>query len=165
VVGLEGNGPTSGRPRRINRIIASEDGVAVDAVFANMVGLNPDRVATLRAARMRGMGVVDVSAMDLKGEIPRLSRFKLPLNVVGQDFMSFISAPFYGRITKPNFRLRTGACTRCGTCAKGCPRGAIRLDPFPKWNYKRCIGCYCCYELCEQEAIGLASFFARFRVG
>jgi len=66
-----------------------------------------------------------------------------------------------GRIATPKFRLRKDACTRCGTCPKGCPRGAITLSPYPTWNYERCIGCYCCYELCEQDAIRLAGLFSR----
>jgi uncharacterized protein (DUF362 family)/Pyruvate/2-oxoacid:ferredoxin oxidoreductase delta subunit len=163
VVGMEGNGPTGGRPRTINRIIASEHGAAVDGVFAAMIGLDPDRVGILRAARGRGMGAVDVSAMDIEGEIPRLSRFKLPMNVVGEDLVSRISAPFMGRVASPRFRLRRDVCTRCATCARGCPRAAITLDPFPTWNYERCIGCYCCYELCEQDAIMLRGLFARGR--
>ena len=161
VVGMEGNGPAGGRPRTINRIIASEHGVAVDGVFAAMIGLNPDKVGILRVARGRGLGAVDVSDMDVEGEIPHLRRFKLPMNVVGEDLVSRISAPIMRRVGTPRFRLRQDACTKCGTCAKGCPTGAITLDPYPTWNYKRCIGCYCCYELCEQDAIRLAGLFAR----
>ena len=161
VIGMEGNGPNGGRPRVINRIIASEHGVAVDGVFAAMVGLDPDRVGILRATRGRGMGAVDVSAMDIEGEIPRLSRFKLPVNVVGENLVSRISAPFMGRVATPRFRVRKDDCTQCGTCAKGCPRAAIALNPFPSWNYERCIGCYCCYELCEQNAIKLRGLFVR----
>jgi uncharacterized protein (DUF362 family)/NAD-dependent dihydropyrimidine dehydrogenase PreA subunit len=161
VVGMEGNGPSGGKPRTINRIIASEHGVAVDGVFAAMIGLKPDRVGILRAARGRGLGAVDVTDMDVEGEIPQLRRFKLPMNVVGEDLATRISAPFMGRIATPKFRLRKDACTRCGTCPKGCPRGAITLSPYPTWNYERCIGCYCCYELCEQDAIRLAGLFSR----
>jgi uncharacterized protein (DUF362 family)/NAD-dependent dihydropyrimidine dehydrogenase PreA subunit len=161
VVGMEGNGPSGGRPRTINRIIASEHGVAVDGVFAAMVGLAPDRVGVLRAARGRGLGDVDVSSMDIEGEIPRLQRFRLPMNVVGEDLVSRLSAPFLGRLSKPRFRLRSDTCIRCATCSRGCPTGAITLEPFPNWNYERCIGCYCCYELCEQDAIQLRGLFAR----
>jgi len=163
VIGMEGNGPNGGRPRTISRIIASEHGVAVDGVFAAMIGLDPDRVGVLRAARGRGMGAVDIKGMHIEGDVPRLARFKLPMNVVGEDWASRISAPFMGLAAKPRFRLRRDICTQCGTCARGCPRGAIMLEPFPVWNYGRCIGCYCCYELCEQNAVRLAGPFARIR--
>ena len=165
VVGMEGNGPTGGKPRTINRIVASEDGVAVDGVFAGMVGLAPDRVATLKAARRQGIGAVDIPAMEIEGEIPRLPHFRLPMNVVGDDLAGRISAPFMGWLSKPRFHVRKDACTRCGTCAKGCPSAAITLDPFPTWNYERCIGCYCCYELCEQDAIRPARLLSRLGVG
>jgi Pyruvate/2-oxoacid:ferredoxin oxidoreductase delta subunit len=161
VVGMEGNGPSGGKPRTINRIIASEHGVAVDGVFAAMIGLDPERVGILRAARGRGLGAVDISDIDVEGKVPQIRRFKLPVNVVGEDLVSRISAPFMRRIGTPKFRLQKDVCTRCGTCAKGCPRAAITLDPFPVWNYERCIGCYCCYELCEQDAIRLAGLFSR----
>ncbi|MGA2974118.1 MAG: DUF362 domain-containing protein [Spirochaetia bacterium] len=161
VVGMEGNGPSGGKLRTINRIIASEHGVAVDGVFAAMIGLDPDRVGILRAARGRGLGAVDEADIDVQGEIPRLRRFRLPMNVVGEDLASRIGAPFMGTVATPKFLSRQEACTRCGTCAKGCPRGAITLDPFPIWNYERCIGCYCCYELCEHDAIRILGRISR----
>jgi len=161
VVGMEGNGPNRGRPRTINRIIASEHGVAVDGVFAAVIGLNPDRVGILKAARGRGLGAVDVQDMDVAGEIPQLRRFKLPMNVVGEDLVSRISGRIMRRMGTPKFRLLRDACTQCGICVKGCPRGAITLSPYPTWNYERCIGCYCCYELCEQDAIRMAGLFSR----
>ncbi len=99
--------------------------------------------------------------MDVEGEIPWLSRFKLPMNVVGEDLVSRISARIMGGMGTPKFRVVKDACTQCDTCARGCPRGAITLSPYPTWDYGRCIGCYCCYELCEQNAIRLAGRFSR----
>jgi len=161
VVGMEGNGPAGGTLRTINRIIAGEHGVAVDGVFAAMIGLDPERVGTLREARGRGLGAVAVRDMDIEGEIPQLRRFRLPMNVASGKLAGRVSAVIHRRLATPKFRLIQDACTKCGTCAKGCPTDAITLSPYPTWDYKKCIGCYCCYELCEQDAIRLAGLFAR----
>lgn len=45
------------------------------------------------------------------------------------------------------------ACTECGTCQKGCPYGAIVLDPKPVFDMSRCYGCWRCYNRCPEHAI------------
>jgi len=45
------------------------------------------------------------------------------------------------------------ACTKCGTCAKGCLTGAIRLDPLPVFDAALCCGCWRCYNRCPSRAI------------
>jgi len=42
-------------------------------------------------------------------------------------------------------------CTRCGTCRKNCPTGAITLAPFPKIDDK-CMWCYLCERICPVQA-------------
>lgn len=44
-------------------------------------------------------------------------------------------------------------CTECGVCEKGCPYGAIWLDPKPVFNMDRCHGCWSCYNHCPERAI------------
>ena len=44
-------------------------------------------------------------------------------------------------------------CTECGVCEKGCPYGAIRLDPKPVFDMNRCYGCWSCYNHCPEKAI------------
>jgi uncharacterized protein (DUF362 family)/Pyruvate/2-oxoacid:ferredoxin oxidoreductase delta subunit len=154
VVGMEGMGPTGGRLRQVNRIIASLDGVAVDTVFAAMIGLPPERIGTLRAARQRGLGPRAISEIEVQGDMPLLRRFRLPVTVIGEDRAGRIAAWYMmSHAGTPRFALRRDRCTRCGTCAQGCPTAAIEMKGFPAWDYSRCIGCYCCIELCEQDAI------------
>jgi NAD-dependent dihydropyrimidine dehydrogenase PreA subunit/flavodoxin len=52
-------------------------------------------------------------------------------------------------------------CTECGTCERGCPYAAIRLDPKPVFDQRRCYGCWRCYNRCPEQAI----YTDRFRGG
>jgi len=49
-------------------------------------------------------------------------------------------------------------CTECGICEKGCPYGAIRLDPRPVFDMNRCYGCWSCYNHCPEKAIYTKKF-------
>ncbi len=49
-------------------------------------------------------------------------------------------------------------CTECGTCEKGCPYNAIRLDPKPVFDMEMCYGCWRCYNRCPERAIYTAKF-------
>jgi len=50
VMAMEGNGPLNGTPRPLNRIILADDPVAADATCARLMGLDPHKVAHIRAA-------------------------------------------------------------------------------------------------------------------
>ncbi len=56
VVGMEGNGPASPELREIGLILAGDNAVAVDAVMAAMMGLDPGRLRFLRRAAEAGSG-------------------------------------------------------------------------------------------------------------
>jgi uncharacterized protein (DUF362 family) len=49
IVAMEGNGPLNGNPRCLNRIILADDPVAADATCARLMGLDPERIAHIRA--------------------------------------------------------------------------------------------------------------------
>jgi ferredoxin len=44
-------------------------------------------------------------------------------------------------------------CSECGTCADGCPYGAIMLKPKPVFDTTRCHGCWACFNHCPEKAI------------
>jgi uncharacterized protein (DUF362 family) len=52
IVGMEGNGPTQGQPRRSGVLVLGDDPVAVDATCARVMGLDPNRIDYLRRARL-----------------------------------------------------------------------------------------------------------------
>ena len=48
IVAMEGNGPLSGHPRPLNRIVLADDPVAADATCARIMGLDPTRITHIR---------------------------------------------------------------------------------------------------------------------
>lgn len=66
-VGLEGNGPKSGRPRIADRVLCSADPVALDAVQALSMGIDPASVRHLATSQARGVGTAELGRIERRG--------------------------------------------------------------------------------------------------
>ena len=64
----DGPGPRAMRWHIKNRILASADQVAIDAVAAHMMGFDPMELKFLRLAHERGLGCADISQIEVVGE-------------------------------------------------------------------------------------------------
>lgn len=64
VVGMEGNGPSSGTPRAIGAVLAARNPHALDLACAHIIGIRPEDVPTLAAAQ--GRGYIPARAEDLE---------------------------------------------------------------------------------------------------
>jgi len=154
---MEGNGPASPELRDIGLILAADNAVALDAVMAVMMGLDPDRLGFLRKAKAEGLGDYDMATIDVIGDLKPLPDFKLPPlgGSVIQD-----NAAVQGIIAE-RIRLRPKAdpelCTACGTCVDQCPVQALSMpEDLPLVDADTCITCFCCQEVCPEKAIALA---------
>ncbi len=78
IIGMEGNGPAGPDLREIGLIMASDNGVAMDAVIAFMMGLEPGHLRFLQKAKEIGLGDYDLGTIEVIGELKRLPNFKLP---------------------------------------------------------------------------------------
>jgi uncharacterized protein (DUF362 family) len=58
-IGLEGNGPKSGRPREANLVLASANLVGLDATAARLMGFEPAGIAHLVRAAGAGLGALE----------------------------------------------------------------------------------------------------------
>jgi uncharacterized protein (DUF362 family) len=67
-IGLEGNGPKSGAPRIVDKILASNDIVALDTVQAKLMGLDGSTIEHLRACSERCLGTNDLQQITIVGE-------------------------------------------------------------------------------------------------
>ena len=64
----DGPGPRAMRWHIKNRILASADQVAIDAVAAHMMGFDPMSLKFIRLAHERGLGCGDISQIEVVGE-------------------------------------------------------------------------------------------------
>jgi uncharacterized protein (DUF362 family)/Pyruvate/2-oxoacid:ferredoxin oxidoreductase delta subunit len=157
VVGMEGNGPASPDLREVGLVLAADNGVALDAVIATLMGCEPARLRFLRRAQELGLGEYDLGRIEIEGELKPIPNFKLP--------------PFSGEAILNNaamqaamdqrIRVRPKAdesrCTGCGTCVDQCPASALSMeDALPRVDPEACIGCFCCQELCPERAMALS---------
>jgi len=67
IVAMEGNGPLSGKPRPLNRIVLADDPVAADATCARLMGLDADRIVHIRAGA-QFLGNSSIAQIDQLGE-------------------------------------------------------------------------------------------------
>ncbi len=159
VVGMEGEGPAGGTPREIGALLASADSVALDVVASAMAGLDPLEVYTNKAAARRGLGPSSADAVEVLGEEWRRfapSGFALPARDLSSKMPRWLGKRLRHWTTARPYLERAEGCTKCRTCEKSCPVGAIDMDAEgPRFDHHTCIRCYCCQELCPPQAIGL----------
>jgi len=67
-IGLEGNSPKSGIPKVVNRMLASGDAVALDAVAAKLMGFDPAQIGHLAECVAAGLGTANLGNITTVGD-------------------------------------------------------------------------------------------------
>lgn len=167
VVGMDGEGPSAGRPFPIGLLLASTSSLALDVIAAEVVDVPPQHVPTLRRAMERGLWsgrVADVEVCGLALAEARVSGFRRPERnpplverMIGPGPAAFVrrlAVRYAMRRPLP----RAGRCTACRACEQTCPVGAIAVhDGLARVDDRLCIRCYCCHEVCPEKAIDLVT--------
>lgn len=153
IVGMHGDGPTSGDSYPYGLIAASKDALALDFRVARMMGASLDDLPLWRAARLRDMPQCALEDA-VEGDFPADHVFD-GVRLPAQGSLSFLPrVPMIERalMSRP---VHVGElCVGCGRCVDACAAGALRLSGrVLRFDYARCIRCYCCHEMCPTRAI------------
>lgn len=158
IVAMEGAGPAAGELRNAGLIIAGNDCVACDAVFAKIAGLDPLRLHIIAEAYRRKLGEADIAKIEVLGESIKdatLRDFRLPDTSVVMK----IPKPLLSILTKAiRFlpQINDRICRRCRICEKSCPAKCITItDAGSRIDHRSCIKCFCCHELCPYGAVSI----------
>jgi uncharacterized protein (DUF362 family) len=68
IVGMEGNGPIQGTPKSAGVLVMGSDLPAVDATCCRIMGIDPDKVEYLRMSADGGLGNIEASHIEQRGE-------------------------------------------------------------------------------------------------
>ncbi len=139
----------SGRKFSPNKLIAGNNGHAVDYVCALMVGINPDRVPTVKIAKQEKL--FDPQQIKLSGELEKLRNYALPYVFPLRNAIVEFGARFLYRVWLMGAPfIDYTLCSKCLSCENVCPTRAIKHQVI---DYKKCIKCYCCLEVCPNQAV------------
>jgi len=157
VVGMEGNGPASPELRDIGLVLAADNAVAMDAVVARMMGIDPARLLFLQKAKEFGLGEFAADRISIDGEMRLLENFKLPPlggeAIAGNVMIQQLINSKASVLPKADPEL----CTACGKCIDHCPVSALAMgEQVPVVDAGTCITCFCCQEICPEKAISLS---------
>lgn len=161
IVGMEGEGPSNGKPIASKVILSGEDCVALDAASSEAMGFSHGDILTTRIAHERGLGTGKLEAIQVAGEKindvkidfkkSKYLLYKLPGFL---STLAFRSAENLSRV-----EISEKICKKCRICFNSCPACAITLEPRPYIDQEKCIKCYCCHELCRNSAVELKTSF------
>ncbi len=151
ILAMEGDGPgKSGTPRQIGILVGGDNAVAVDITICKMLGIPPERLFTNSVAFRDGFCIDEVK---IDGNIKEIVDFKLPAVspiIFGPESMH----GFLRRHLVERPVVSPANCKQCGQCWNYCPARAIeKSDSSVKFDYDRCIRCYCCVEVCPHAAL------------
>jgi len=168
VVAMEGDGPSNGNPKRVGLLLAAKDPLALDVVAGEIMGLPRDSNPFLLEAQNRKLEPHHIDQIELIGaSIPelRVRDFHLPTTMHGGiglgDHLNWwqkLVAPLFKSGLSLRPQVMKERCTACGACRQGCPMAAVRImgdrkKPHASINDDLCIRCYCCHEMCAENAI------------
>lgn len=173
IVGMEGNGPTGGKPRKIGCLLTSQNPFNLDIIAKELIcagevlsvkeGISRELSAdTADDVTVIGDGYKDYIVRDFaRPDSKKRGLVAMLSTLAGGRFAKFFSP-------RP---VITKRCIGCAECERSCPQKTIHMEEVhgkkkAVIDLDRCIKCFCCQELCPKHAIdvkknGLVSFVNR----
>jgi len=158
IMGMDGEGPSSGTPKNFGVLIASTKGSVADSVASSLMGFKLEELPYLvsalevdgftnqvfeRATPQHQIKFANVNLRPVKFRHQVLE--KMPVFLQGLFAKLFVYYPAFKQ-----------ECQLCQICITSCPVKAlsmkeqkIYLDP------KKCIKCMCCHEMCPSGMVYL----------
>ena len=154
IVGMEGNGPNSGRPIPIGLMLASGDSLSLDQVVCDLVGISRKSLLTNRVAFEQGMGKNEIEIVGEKVQNVKIPNFRFPtLSQPAWNLPGFLRKGLKSALTSKPF-IEEKICNACVRCEQICPPKALtQKGKGLVFDYGQCIRCFCCLEVCPEGAI------------
>jgi len=162
-----------------NMVLASYDTVALDAVAAHVIRIDPMDVEMVRIASERGLGDIQprtvgnargaslkvkssffgkiIPYMDDAWTSERLNPVAHPFakRLYGKEVVSLKEARKEMDAIDPSRIGLIGKCEECGLCVAACPTKNIMLEGHRPAFGPKCVKCFICVEICPRGAVGI----------
>jgi uncharacterized protein (DUF362 family) len=149
IMGMQGQGPGSGDPVKLDLVLASTNYVAMDISVCKILGIEPVGIPALKRAKVRGLWPERIDYPIQRPEDVAYKGFRLPNTA---DHL------LTGKKPPRKSPVITDKCTACGECESICPKDAVKVQGRKaEVTYANCIRCFCCHEVCPEDAIMLRS--------
>ncbi len=138
-----------GRLFKPRRIIAGDNGFAVDYVCSLLAGMDPLTNPLVGIALRKRL--FNPEEIEVIGKIEVIKDFTPPFFFPLRGFITGLANWFFSRLSSLKIPLiNPELCSNCRLCENVCPSRIIKAG---KIDYSKCIKCYCCIEVCPNKAI------------
>ena len=162
ILGMEGNGPTGGTPRRFGVVLTSLSPYCLDLAAEKILGFEGS-APMVTLAKEKGLCPQSADELTVVGADLDDLRIDdvIPPDAQRKTFLNELPNLFGGKLAtffSPKPYINKTKCVGCGECVRSCPMHTIELvekngKKQAKINRSKCILCYCCQELCPVVAI------------
>ncbi len=184
LVGMEGEGPGNGRPKKLDLLLAGTNPFLLDMFVARLIGLDRNIISYFPIAHSKGYirdeDIARIDKIDIKANFEPPSSRSLITRLLDHRLLTRlrdITRPIHALETFRRLLYQLGiiqdvyeqedanierlalnrqACDECGLCLSACPMELPITKPdFDFWTSHDCLGCLYCALVCPQKAISI----------
>ena len=153
IIGMDGNGPSNGRPRQLNILAAGVNPLAVDRVLIELLQKRPEQFPIFTVARSLGLPGAEIALLGTDPEALRVNDFQIPSFHRSHIFVNETVSKIAAGLLRQKLLLDEKTCISCRKCEEICPVKAISYPGRIRIDETQCIQCCCCQELCPVGAL------------